>query len=244
LRRHLWVIDLTLLALVAWAGTALRDRWDESKRREEALLRQMIPALPPPSIPALPGINPVTPASYMEVAQQFLFSRDRNPNVILDPPPPPPPPKPMPALPAAYGMIDLGSGPTVILSEKPGAKHRGYRPGETIGEFKLLAINGRELTFEWDGKQVKKQLEEIIDKKAAESTAPPPETAGAQQNKPAAQSLTSLAPVKAGPGVELGENSRACVPGDTSAAGTVQDGFRKVVNKTPFGDSCRWERVN
>lgn len=243
MRRHLWLIDLTLLALVVWAGTSLRDRWEESKGREEALLRQMIPPLPPPSIPALPGISAVTPAAYMEVAQQFLFSRDRNPNVILDPPPPPPAPKPMPPFPAAYGMIDLGSGPTVILSERPGAKHRGYRAGETIGEFKLVAINGRELVFEWEGKQVKKRLDEIIDKKAAESTAPPPEATTAAA-KPAAPSVTSLAPLKAGPGVELGENSRACVPGDTAAAGTVQDGFRKVVNKTPFGDSCRWERVN
>lgn len=242
MRRHLWLIDLALLVLVVWAGLTLRDKQRDSQNREQALLRQMIPALPPPAIPALPGFTPVTPASYMEVAQQFLFSRDRNPNVILDPPPPPPPQKPMPALPAAYGMIDLGSGPTVILSDRPGGKHRGYRAGETVGAFKLVAINGRELVFEWEGKQVKKQLEEIIDKKAAESTAPPPENvAGA---KPAAVSVTSLAPVKAGPGVELGENSRACVPGDTNAPGTVQDGYRKIVNKTPFGDSCRWERVN
>jgi hypothetical protein len=242
MRRHLWLIDLTLLGLVIWAGTSLRSRWDQSKGREEALLRQMIPPTPPPVIPALPGLSPATPASYMDVAQQFLFSRDRNPNVILDPPPPPPAPKPMPPLPAAYGMIDLGGGPTVILSERPGARHRGYRPGETIGPFKLLAINGQELTFEWEGKQVKKRLEEIIDKKAAESTAPPPETQTAAA-KPAA-AATSLAPVKAGPGIELGENSRACVPGDQTPAGTVQDGFKKVVNKTPFGDSCRWERVN
>jgi hypothetical protein len=243
MRRHLWIIDLTLFALIVWAATTARTRYENFRQREEALLRQMIPPAPPPVIPALPEPSPATPASYMEVAQHFLFSKDRNPNVILDPPPPPPPQKPMPPLPAAYGMIDLGSGPTVILSEKPGAKHRGYRPGETIGEFKLVAINGQELTFEWDGKQVKKRLEEIIDKKAAESTAPPSEaqTAGA---RPPAPAVTPLASVKAGPGVELGENSRACVPGDATPPGTVQDGFRKVVNKTPFGDSCRWERVN
>ena len=242
MRKHLWLTDLTLLGLVLWAGTALQSRWEASKAREEALLRQLIPPVPPPVIPALPSLSPATPAAYMEMAQQFLFSKDRNPNVILDPPPPPPAPKPMPALPAAYGMIDLGGGPTVILSEKPGARHRGYRAGETIGAFKLLAINGQELTFEWEGKQVKKRLEEIIDKKAAESTAPPPETAAAKSAVP--QAVTSLAPVKPGPGIELGENSRACVPGDASPAGTIQDGFKKVVNKTPFGDSCRWERVN
>ena len=46
-----------------------------------------------------------------------------------------------------------------------------------------------------------------------------------------------------GPGIELGQGSRACVPGDTTPPGTVKDGFRKVVNKTPFGNSCRWEAV-
>jgi hypothetical protein len=241
-RRYLWLIDLTLLGLLVWAGVSLRERWRGADAREQALLRQMIPPTPPPVIPALPGVSAATAASYIEVAQQFLFSKDRNPNVILDPPPPPPKPKPMPALPAAYGMIDLGNGPIVILSERPGAQHRGYRPGETIGPFKLVAIKGQEITFEWEGKQVNKRLEEIIDKKAAESTAPPAEAQTAAA-KPASQGITTLAPLKAGPGVELGADSRACVPGDTTPAGTVQDGFRKVVNKTPFGDSCRWERV-
>lgn len=240
MRRHLWLIDLTLMALVAWAGVTLRTRYEQFFGREEALLRQMIPPPPPPVIPPLPGLTPATPSAYMDVAQQFLFSRDRNPNVILDPPAPPPPPKPMPPLPSAYGMIDLGSGPTVILSERPGAQHHGYRVGETIGPFKLVAIEGHELTFDWEGKQVKTQLEAIIDKKAAESTAPPKENAPEK----AGAAVTALTPVKAGPGVELGENSRACVPGDASPAGTVQDGFKKVVNNTPFGPSCRWERVN
>ncbi|HYO83871.1 MAG TPA: hypothetical protein VES20_20880 [Bryobacteraceae bacterium] len=240
MRRRLWLIDLTLLAMVVWSARALDDRWNASSAREQALLRQMIPPGPPPVVPSLPVVAPSTPAAYMEVAQQFLFSRDRNPNVILDPPPPPPPPKPMPPLPLAYGLMDLGGGPTVIMSERSGAQHRGYRPGERIGDFKLVAIQGSELTFEWDGKLIKRKVEEIIDRRAAESTAAPPEQAAATA---AAKPPTTLAPLKAGPGVELGENSRACVPGDTNPPGTVQDGFRKVVNKTPFGDSCRWEKA-
>jgi hypothetical protein len=39
----------------------------------------------------------------------------------------------------------------------------------------------------------------------------------------------------------MGNSTRACVPGDTTPPGTVQDGLRKVVSKTPFGESCRWE---
>jgi hypothetical protein len=148
----------------------------------------------------------------------------------------------MPTLTLAYGVMDLGSGPLIILSERSGAQHRAYRPGEQIGEFKLAAINGQEIVFEWDGKQVKKRLEELIDKKAAESTQPAEKPLGPPTSA-AAPAVSKLAPVEAGPGMELGATSRACIPGDASPAGTVKDGYRKVVNKTPFGDSCRWEAV-
>jgi hypothetical protein len=33
------------------------------------------------------------------------------------------------------------------------------------------------------------------------------------------------------------------VPGDTTPAGTVRDGYRKLVTQTPFGNACRWELV-
>ena len=240
MRRHLWLIDLTLLIAIGVTAIAVRDRWENAQKREEALLRQMIPTVPPPTVPALPSLSPATAAAYMEVAQNFLFSRDRNPNVILDPPAPPPPPKPMPALPLAYGIIDLGNGPTIILSDKSGAQHKSYRPGDTIGEFKLVAINGHRVHFEWDGKPVVRQLDDLIDKRAREAQPAAEQQPQAAQAKPA---VASIAPVQAGPGVELGQDSRACVPGDTSPAGTVKDGFRKAVNKTPFGDSCRWEAV-
>jgi hypothetical protein len=234
------LIDLTLLLGIVLTSLVLRDRRDVAANREQTLLRQMLPSAPPPMVPALPALSPATAAAYMEVAQNFVFSRDRNPNVILDPPAPPPPPKPMPPLPLAYGIIDLGGGATIILSERSGGQHRSYRPGESIGEFKLVAINGREVHFEWDGKPVRKQLDELLDKRAREAPAPAEQPAA---QSAAAPTATTLAPVKAGPGVELGQDSRACVPGDTNPAGTVKDGFRKVVSKTPFGDSCRWEAI-
>ena len=226
MRRYLLLIDVTLLLGIVLTFLVLRDRWDVAAKREQALLRQMLPSVPPPMVPALPTLSPATPAAYMDVAQNFVFSRDRNPNVILDPPPAPPPPKPMPPLPLAYGIIDLGGGATIILSERSGAQHRSYRPGEKIGEFKLVAIAGKEVHFEWDGKPVKKHLDELMDKKSLEAPAPAAQATPA----PAAPAATTLAPPKAGPGVELGQDSRACVPGDTSAPGTVKDGFSKVVS--------------
>jgi hypothetical protein len=37
---------------------------------------------------------------------------------------------------------------------------------------------------------------------------------------------------------------KPCAPGDKQRAGTVVDGYKKVVGKTPFGEVCRWEPVN
>ena len=57
----------------------------------------------------------------------MLFTRDRNPNVVIEVAPP----KPMPPLPSAFGFMNFG-GPSVILTEKPGGPQRAYRPGEQI----------------------------------------------------------------------------------------------------------------
>jgi mannose-6-phosphate isomerase-like protein (cupin superfamily) len=43
-------------------------------------------------------------------------------------------------------------------------------------------------------------------------------------------------------GVELGSGYRACVAGDRSPAGTVVDGYRKVIGKSLMGQSCLWSR--
>jgi hypothetical protein len=185
---------------------------------------------------ALPAVQPVVPASYLEIAQKMLFSKDRNPDVLVEAVPPPPP-RPMPALPRFHGVMNLGDGPSAILSEKPDAQQREYRAGETIGEFKLLAVDGQQIVLEWEGKQISKLLDQVIER------SPP---AGAQtpvrsQEPPPPPKPVALA--KPGPGADVGKGFRACQPGDTSPPGTVIDGVRKVVSETPFGTSCRWEPV-
>jgi hypothetical protein len=235
---------MLLLGSVALCASILRQRWDEGRLREQRMLQAMLPVA---AAPVLSPLQPVTPAmatSYIEVAQKMLFARDRNPNVILDPPPPPPPPPVMPPLPVAYGIMNLGAGPTAILAEKAGGKSRVYSAGERIGAFKIVAMNNQEILFDWDGKPVKRRLEELVDRTnrgpipapAAENTPAPVQAASASKT-------VSLGENKAGPGTAMTEETKACVAGDTSAPGTVQDGMRKVVTKTPFGDSCRWEKV-
>jgi mannose-6-phosphate isomerase-like protein (cupin superfamily) len=45
------------------------------------------------------------------------------------------------------------------------------------------------------------------------------------------------------PGADVGDGYRSCVPGDSSPAGTIADGYRKVMSTSPFGVSCGWEKI-
>jgi len=181
----------------------------------------------------------VVPASYLEIAQKMLFSKDRNSQVIVDPPKPPEPPKPLPPLPSVSGMMDIGDGPTVVMSEKRGGHARGVRPGETIGEFKLVAVKGDELTFAWQDRTVTRKLDDLIDRGVADAG---PATGGSTT-----ASTPSPAPVavvgKPEPGVQLSEGVSSCQTGDPAPAGTVVNGMRKEISSTPFGPACRWVAV-
>ncbi len=188
-----------------------------------------------------PKTPPVAAATYADVAQKMLFTRDRNPNVIVEPPKVPPP-KVMPPLPFAYGVMDFGSGPIVLLAEKAGGQNKSYHPGDKIGEFKIASVSSRDITFEWDGKEIKKRLEELVDKKAGEIAAAAAETAAANAPKAAAPPPPPPPVAEAKPGIPMGEN-KGCQPGDNSPAGTVADGYKKVRVNSPFGSTCYWEPV-
>jgi len=243
MRRKLLALNLALTAVIAVAAWRFRGQWQESRAREQRVL-QSKPA--PPPIPAPVSAQPpqaVTAGSYSEVAQQMLFAQDRNPDVVVDVAPP----KPLPPLPVAHGVVNFGDGPMVILSEKEGAPHHSFSPGEKVGEFLLVAVNTEEVELEFEGQRVKKKLSEL----RGAATAPPPEPSGA----PAVRTEATVEPVQTviptkpvepvgpmGPGREHpGSNTRACQPGDTSPNGTVMNGMRKFLKKTPFGELCRWE---
>ena len=125
-------------------------------------------------------------------------------------------------------MMNLG-GITVVLSADATSPQQGIQIGESIGQFKLAGVNTEEITFEWDGKNITKRLDELKDHGAtpvpARSEAPAP---------PPVQSPL-------GPGQDIGAGFRACQPNDSNPAGTVVDGFRKVVLISPFGQTCRWD---
>jgi hypothetical protein len=238
LKKKLTLLNLALVALIVLAGWRARQSWLGAQEREQALLRasQKAPLLPPP-LASLPAVEPVSAAGYLGVAEKMLFAPDRNPTVILEPVKP----KPMPPLPVAYGVVNLGDGPMAILSEKSGSPNRAFRAGDTIGEFKLVAVNAEELVFEWEGQKVAKKMEELRERAASETSSGA--EAAARAPSPPPPPVQAQAPVSErplGPGESAG-GVRVCQPGDSSPPGTVVDGFRKVVSVTPFGRVCRWE---
>jgi hypothetical protein len=192
---------------------------------------------------------PPRAASYFEVAEKMLFSKDRNPSVVVDAPPPP---KPMPPLPSAYGVMDIGSGPVAFLAAK-GQAQRGYRAGETIGEFKLLEVSPQELAFEWDGKTIRKKVEELRgESRDAPVPAQRPAPAAGQavrpgdpeQPKPAGEATTNTTNPSADAdpfGRDSGPGKKLCKPGDSTPAGTVVKGYKKVIRFSPMAQICLWE---
>lgn len=229
------MLDLALLALVVALGWRLRQQWLQARHREQMVLGRIVKPLPPPPLSPLPPVEPVRAASYAEVAEKMLFSRDRNPTVVIEKPPE----KPLPPLPALYGLIDLGDGLTAIMSEKPGGPGQGVRAGEKIGPFLLAALDRQQAVLEWEGRKVVKKLEELIPRGAQKES---PAGASPAPATPPSQPTVQQASVS-GPGVQLSEEIRACQPGDTDPPGTVRDGYRKIVTPTPFGQTCRWERI-
>jgi hypothetical protein len=262
---RLLFLNLMLAAGVMLAGWKLYANYQADRAQREAFLRRPVNPADVAAHTPSEAAKPVQPASFLQVAQQMLFSKDRNPNVIIEiePPKVPPPPPPIPAFPAAYGILSFGGDVVVLLSDA--GKQKGYRLGDSVGPFKLSAIKGEDLTFEWNGQVFKKTLTEL--KKLA-ATAPPPSTSASASNGSTGASVSSasLSPAEAAAKVvsqqvtqEAYKNElsrvagpaasgpagadRVCDPSDTSPAGTIQAGYRKRLIQTPFGNNCIWEPV-
>jgi hypothetical protein len=241
MNRKIVALNLGLLLLLGALTWMLRAHWRETRARELATLTKAArrtQLLPPPS-PA--PVEPAVPANYLEVAQKTLFSKDRNPNVIVEvaPPPPPKPEEPPPPRPYYFGQMGFGE-PVALLSVEKGGK-KGFHVGDDVGPFKLMAFDRDTITFEWNGKTLEYPLSEL---KPKEPVAAQPATPAAAAAKP--QNLGPVIGVAEDKGPSLGTQNgeiRSCVPGDRSPAGTVKDGYKKTVVPGPFGSMCQWEPV-
>ncbi len=239
MNRKILALNLVLLVLLGALAWMLRAHWRQTRTRELATLSKAprkTAQLPPPS-PVPP--QPAVPADYLDVAQKTLFSKDRNPDVIIEvaPPPPPKPEEPPPPRPAYYGQMALGEPVAFLGIDKSGQK--GFHVGDKVGPFKLVAFNHETITFEWKDKTLKYPLEELKPKDSAAGQPAAPVAAKAVRASSRIGATDDKSPAL---GIQNGE-TRACVSGDNSPSGTVKDGFRKKITAGPFGPSCQWELI-
>ena len=242
MNRKLVLLNAVLLLVVVFGGVQLRNQHEAAKARQAALRVARVPPVPAPPFPALPNDPPVLPSGYKDVAMKDLFHPSRNPDVEVPPPPAPPPPPPMPELPRFHGQMNLGDGPMALLVEKAGMPEKAIKPGETIGQFKLVDVNTSEITFAWtfNGELVRRSLSSMTEHTAMAAVpvgsdsppSPPPAPPQAPQIKSAI-----------GPGELTGLGTRLCDANDSMPAGTVVNGFRKTEGRTPFGAFCIWDPV-
>jgi hypothetical protein len=243
MNRKLILLNVVLVAMAAALGWTLRQRWLEGQARERAifvLAARKMALLPPPPL-ALP--KTVTPAEYLDVAQKMLFSKDRNPNVVIEPEKPKPEP-PMPALPAYFGQMTL-SDPVVFLA-MGAAGQKSYHPGDKVGAFELVAFDREKITLAWNGKTVEKKLQELVPKEPLPQPAQPAAVQAAPAAAPQVRSIGGSSDSNAdkGPlGVDMGANLYGCKTGDSTPNGTVVNGYKKIVVRGLMGDSCHWEQV-
>lgn len=243
MKRNLMLANVAIAIVVAVVFVYLRKEWTAERHKEQVVETAKVKPPAPPPVAPLTKVQPIAGLEYADIAAKNLFSKDRNAIPIPDPPAPPPAAKPMPPLPSAHGvMLWDGEPPTIVLSEHGSPEQKGYHPGDTIGAFKIAAIDNKSVVFEWEGKEVRKRLDEIMDQTPlVADVAPPPQETAPSQAPPKPKSLSSEA--TNGPGVDTGGGFRACNPGDTSPAGAVVNGYKKVAGQTPFGSSCHWEAV-
>lgn len=226
------------LVLIVWQG---RVKWDDARAQRQASLNVPIKHVTPPTMVPAQKPEAVQSAKYADVATKDLFSKDRNPNVVVDPPKPEDV-KVMPPLPVVYAVVGLPSGLKAIMAERSGASSRSVRAGDEIGEFKVVALDLRKVTFEWNGKQVQRDIDELADHSGGVTNA----ASSATQSGPAvaAAPAASKPATSAALGAETGTPdapSRTCTGGDTSPVGTVVDGYKKTGTATPFGVmNCSW----
>jgi hypothetical protein len=254
MNRRIVLLNIALLVLAGFLGSQLRRHWLEAKAHERAIFEKAAEKkvlLPPPPI-ATP--QPVTASQYLDVAQKMLFSRDRNPDVIIEPtaPPPAPPPPPMPALPSYYGQIAIAD--PVVFFSVGGGSQKSFHKGDKVGPFELVSFDREKVVLRWDGKLVERKVTELAPKEvqarqiqdptvAPPSAAAPAATASGVKSLGGDSSNANASKTDEKIGVPMGNGYFGCTPGDKSPAGTVIDGHKKVISTTLMGQSCHWEQV-
>ena len=189
----------------------------------------------------------------MPIVDRFLFSAARNATVLVEVEAPPEVQRP--PLPLLTALVDLGNGPTALMTADPDEPARWVSLNEKVGEFEFKRVDGNQVLVSWNEQEF--AVEEAAErpaprrtKKSASKTPdgsrpPAPRKAG-QAAPPTDLALGPGPAAVSGAAIEMGaainEKARAVAAGDDSPEGTESGGYVKVVRQTPFGPSPYWKK--
>jgi hypothetical protein len=204
--------------------------------------------------------TPSSAASRTPEQQSFVAICDRdlfNPKRAM--------PKPeekeakVPDLPLLFGTMNLGDGWCALMAPggQPTPVSKRVLPGEEIGGYKLVSIAGSQVVVEWSEKRFTIDVSEsarrvprIVEKTVSTVTAASPPKSPIPVVSAGIGSATTIAsPIHS---TETSGGRQGFSPAGYNAPqgapvdapdGTVLNGKRKVIRKTPFGDQVWWEDV-
>lgn len=226
---------------VALASAFIATLYDGTRRLEKGIeLRrpELAVSIPTQPVPR-PGPGPsdvLNASSHESIVALNLFSSDRSPIPITEPPGPEVV-KPMPPLPIVFGVASLPSGVRVLMAENMGGTQKLIRAGDSIGEYTVVAVDSAAMVLGWEGARITRRIADLTykpDREGALRTVPQTWNQMPGNGTPATTRL--LGREVGGPGV----SRRECIKDDSSPPGTVLEGYRKLVVKNPFGAACSW----
>lgn len=258
MKRKLTLLNLALLVLLLAGGFEFNRRIEESRSRYEILQRSG-DAKEVPAFPAPEASERVRQADFLPVVDRFLFYPDRSATVEVEAPVEKVVARP--ALPLLSGVMDLGEGPIALMADSSRGFPRPVAVGEKVGEYTFLGFAGDKLKLEWQGEQIEVSQESLAgpeaggqqsDSRPAKAATKARRSAASRRQTSRSASETKTAQTQAddrktvGGRYNIGTEIRPGVfradPRDSSPAGTEYEGYRKVVNPTPFGNQSWWVR--
>ena len=248
MKRRLLLINALLAGALILGGAELYRGYIEGEQRfarlDELADPKQAPAYAAPGKP-----SDVRAANYLPIVDRFLFSADRNATVVVEVVAPPEIVRP--PLPSLTALVDLGGGPTALMTADDDAAPRWVGLNEKIGEFEFKRVQGNQVMVAW-------RDQEFVVEEAEERPAPRPRTGRVPKKSgtrpprtprpgsPPTDLAGGSPPAVSGGAVKMGnpinDETRTVAAGDNSPEGTESDGYVKTVNQTPFGPQTFWKK--
>jgi hypothetical protein len=245
MKRNLIILNLALLFLMVFLLQQLKSQWIQFAQFHQTQ------RLTPHSPEGKKGANksaqsPAGTNDFFAIVNQDLFASDRTNLIPPEPPPPPPPKKDLPPKPILSGIFRLGERDSALMvSNDPKSKGSQKRLfiGDAIDSYTLEKIlDQRVLMKVSSGEEVEIRLNEpsgIVPKDSYTERTP---TWGGSGSKVVAVG-GSAGSSETSSQVSSAKSGAAPPPAPEVPAGTIVNGKRKVVTRTPFGNMESWEDV-